>query len=122
VVVTELALVAEVDDLLDVRRGQLLDVSVHRVHVEPVEHHLERGTEGQAAAAARADVVDPAQLGIHAVELPELRRSDIQGHLGLTVISTSRSSQPRHHLNSGSVGKPTVNMALAMLKMKRGHG
>src|SRR4026209_406914 len=80
VVEAELALVAEVDDLLDVGRGELLHVAVHRVHVQAIEHHLERRAERQTAPAACADVVDPAQLRVDAVELPELRRADIECH------------------------------------------
>jgi hypothetical protein len=45
VVEAELALVAEVDDFLDVGDGRLLDVPVDRVGVEAIEHHLERGAE-----------------------------------------------------------------------------
>jgi len=52
VVVAELALVAEVHDLLDVGRGKLLHVAVHGGGVQPVEHDLEGRAERQAAAAA----------------------------------------------------------------------
>ena len=79
VVVAALALVAEVHDFLDVARGQLLDVAVHGVHVEPVEQHLERRAERQTPPAAAADVVDPPQLTVDAAELPELRRFQVAG-------------------------------------------
>ena len=79
-VVAELALIAEVDDFLDVGGRQLLDVAVHGIRVEPVEHHLERRAQRQAAPAARADVVDAAQLRVHLVELPEIRLPNVECH------------------------------------------
>src|SRR5436853_13254 len=47
---------------------------------EPVEEDLERRAEGQTAPTAAADVVDPTQLLIDGVELPELRLPDVEGH------------------------------------------
>jgi len=83
VVVAELALVAEVYDLLDVLGRELLDVPVHRVDVEAVEQHLEGRTQRQAAPAAAADVVHAAKLRVHGVELPELCPPYVQCHGGL---------------------------------------
>src|SRR4029450_5929021 len=77
VVEAELALVAEVHDLFEVGRQQLLHVSVHRVDIQAIEHHLERRAERQAAPTARVHVIHPAQLGVDAIELPEVRRANI---------------------------------------------
>src|SRR2546426_845423 len=74
----ELALVAEVDDLLEVARRQLLDIAVDGVHVQPVEEDLERRAEREAAAAAAADVVDAPELRVDRRSVPELRRSEVQ--------------------------------------------
>jgi hypothetical protein len=57
VVEAELALVAEVDDLLQVGPGQPVRLPVHRLHVEPVEHDLERRAQRQAPPTAVADVI-----------------------------------------------------------------
>jgi len=77
------SLVAEVHDLLYVLGRQLLDVPVHGLGVEPVEHHLEGRTERKAAPAPAADVVDAAKLGVDGIQLPEIRLSDIEGHSDL---------------------------------------
>jgi hypothetical protein len=78
VVETELALIAEVPDVLDVGGRQLLDVTVDRLHVEPVEQDLERWTERQTATTPATDVIDPAKLLIDLPRLPELRHPKIQ--------------------------------------------
>ena len=45
VIEAELALITEIDDFLDVRRGQLVDVAVDSLHVHAIEQHLERRTQ-----------------------------------------------------------------------------
>src|SRR5438093_3913628 len=78
VIEAELALIAEIDDFLYVRRRQLLHVAVDRLDVYPVEQHLERRTQRQTPATPAADVINPPQLPINRPEIPELRVPDIE--------------------------------------------
>jgi hypothetical protein len=80
VVIAELALIAEVDDRLQVGGREFVDVAVDGLGVDPIEHDLERGAEWQTAPAAAADVVDTTQLDVEFSRLPEVRRPDIEGH------------------------------------------
>ena len=78
VVVAELALVAEVDHFLDVRRRQLVDVTVDSLPVQPIEHHLERRTQRQAPPTPPTDVVHPPQLPLDLPQIPKLRPPQIE--------------------------------------------
>ena len=59
----ELALVAEVHEVVEDLLRQLLRLAVHLGDVEPLEEHLERRAEREAAAASVADVRDAGELG-----------------------------------------------------------
>src|SRR5438876_4839166 len=89
VIETELALVAEVDDFLDVRCGQLFHVAVDGVDIHPIEQHFERRAERQTPPTAAAYVIDPPQLLVDGAELPELRILDIETrHDGTERLAT----------------------------------
>jgi hypothetical protein len=87
VVEAELALIAEIDDFLDVRRRQLVHVAVDRLDVHPVEQHLERRTQRQAPPAATADVVHTPHLPVNRPEIPKLRLPKIQTRHALRLDS-----------------------------------
>jgi hypothetical protein len=74
----ELALVAEVDDFLDVSMRQLLDIAVHAVDVDSIEHDFERRTQRQTPPTPVTDVVDAPQLPVDVAAVPKLGCPDIK--------------------------------------------
>jgi hypothetical protein len=71
VIVTELALIAEVRDALKILRGQLLCIAIHSLCVEPVDQIVERGTEVVTTPAPVADVRDALKLGLQLGTVPK---------------------------------------------------
>jgi len=98
VVVAELALIAKIHHPLEGPGRKLLGVAVHLLGIEAHEQILERGTERDAAAAAVADIVDPAELLLHLGKLPERLRAHVECHCAV-------GGNPAPH-SVGGAGKP----------------
>jgi hypothetical protein len=91
VVVAELALVAEIDDFLEIRLRQLVDVAIDRLDVDAVEQHLERRTQRQAPPAPRAHVEDAPHLLVDLPEVPELGPGKIERRIARHGHNTTSS-------------------------------
>src|SRR5512134_4163116 len=74
VIETELAVVALVDDLMMIGRGQFCDVAF--VPVDAVQKRIERGAEIETAAAPVADFIDPERFLVQLLRIDRIDEAE----------------------------------------------